>query len=513
MNDNRTTFTRLYRRAYSELEQGSKEEARRIAQSALDLQPDSAETHNLLGTIHLKLEGTEGKAEKYFEHALKFDPLNPHVYNNLGYIAWQRGDLDRAGKLFTRAIELAPRISRSYSNLARVLIDQKRIEAAIDVYRIGLEKKPRSKTTRLKLASLLESSGLYHDALTLYDEIIQIRPDHPVARYNRALLLLKQGHYKQGWRDFEWRFATGQIKYPGVISQQIPEWSEEPLAGKTLLINQEQGFGDAIQMIRYVPLLVKRGAKVLVRCRPRLDTLIKSVSGVSSTQNLFEPLDPTAMGIDYQMPMMSLPRLFDTRTDSIPLNVPYLHVDPVRQDYWKQRVGTGTFNVGLTWSGKSTQANNAQRSCALSDFAPLASIPNVRFFCLQKADQQEQAKMPPAGMEFIDFMPEMEDFSETAALMKCLDLVITVDTSIAHLAGALGHPVWTILWVRHCWRYSMDRSISPWYPTMRLFRQETEGDWSRVMQSVVVSLRETVGSSRTPDTKNKLPLRHKLRIS
>jgi hypothetical protein len=254
------------------------------------------------------------------------------------------------------------------------------------------------------------------------------------------------------------------------------------LEGRTLLLHSEQGFGDALQFIRYLPLVARRGARVFVECQEALQRLVQTMSADSTVVARGRPLPP----FDVHCPLLSLPRLFATDLASIPRDVPYLHADAAEAGVWRERLAdaSASLKVGLVWAGRPTHANDRNRTMKLAGFAPLARIPGVRFVSLQKGDAAAEAKSPPEGMELSDPTEELHDFADTAALVAALDLVIAVDTSVVHLAGALGKPVWVLLPFAPDFRWLLGRSDSPWYPTMRLFRQQRAGEWDYVIAEV-----------------------------
>jgi hypothetical protein len=252
------------------------------------------------------------------------------------------------------------------------------------------------------------------------------------------------------------------------------------------LLHSEQGFGDTIQFIRYAPLLARQGARVVVECQPELRSLLRGVEGVQHLLAQGEPLPP----FDLHAPLLSLPLAFGTRLGSIPAQVPYLKADPALAEAWRGKVaGDGRrLKIGLAWAGSPARKGDRQRSVSLSALAPLAAVKGADFYSLQKGPAAEQAKNPPPEMRLMDLTAELKDFADTAALIASLDLVISVDTAVAHLAGAMARPVWTLLEFVPAWRWLLDREDSPWYPTMRLFRQPSRGDWGSVVRRVAEAL-------------------------
>ncbi len=274
-----------------------------------------------------------------------------------------------------------------------------------------------------------------------------------------------------------------EIVQPRNIAQ--PQWNGESLDGKTILLHAEQGFGDTLQFIRYAPQVAKRGGSVIVECPIELSTILRGVEGI----NRIITKGDSWPSYDVQSSIMSLPLIFGTTPDTIP-SQPYLSVPPDRIAAWRERLGNpdARHRVGIVWAGRPEHKNDRRRSMRLDQFAPLTEIKSANFFTLQKGPAAAQAATPPPGMSLIDFTSDLHDFVETAALITNLDLVICVDTSIAHLAGAIGKPVWLLLPHAPDWRWMLNRTDTPWYPTMRLFRQPSPGDWPAVMADVTRAL-------------------------
>jgi hypothetical protein len=263
-------------------------------------------------------------------------------------------------------------------------------------------------------------------------------------------------------------------------------WDGSDPSGRTILIHTEQGFGDVIQFARYLPLLADKGATVILECNVALRALMSGVKGVSRVV----PAGMSLPDFDLHAPILSLPRALETTLESVPRDVPYVYVDPARDQRWRTRITPDAFNIGIVWWG-NTRPDPA-RSCPPDNLIELAGVArgkNVRFFSLQKGDLPPEARSLPTGLNLVDIGPELKDFADTAAAMGNLDLVITIDTAAAHLAGALARPVWTLLPWSPDWRWMLDREDSVWYPTMRLFRQEQRGDWAGVMRRVAAELR------------------------
>jgi len=298
-------------------------------------------------------------------------------------------------------------------------------------------------------------------------------------------LLLLQGDFKRGWQEHEWRWKCRDYPSPQRNFAQ-PLWDGSALERRTLLLHTEQGLGDAIQFIRYLPLVAQRGGKIIIECQAELRRLFQTMLEKCPIVVRGDPLP----AFDLHCPLLSLPLIFGTTLENIPQTVPYLHADAQDVKKWRERLDEHSphLKMGLVWAGSPTNKNDRSRSIKLQSLAPLGQVPGVRLLSLQKGAAAAEAKTPPMGMELVDYTQELTDFADTAALIANLDLLISVDTAVVHLAGAMGKLVWTLLPFSPDWRWLLERENSPWYPTMRLFRQQVIGDWDNVITRVASAL-------------------------
>jgi tetratricopeptide (TPR) repeat protein len=338
--------------------------------------------------------------------------------------------------------------------------------------------KPSLAEAHLCLGAALANRGQFDRAIAVYRDAIRIRPEYPAAHLNLALALLVTGNLEQGWPEYEWRQRCAAALAPRQFSQ--PAWNGENLDGKTILLHAEQGFGDAIHFIRYLPMVAKMGGKILLECQPPLIRLFQNFPGIER----IIPAGQASGHFDLHCALPSLPLMFRTALDSIPAPIPYLAADPHAVESWRTRIDQSgkQLQIGLVWAGSSENRNDRNRSIPLAKFSPLANPDRLRFHGLQVAP-------PPAnpGISVIDWSNHIKDFADTAALIANLDLIISVDTSVAHLAAAMGKKVWLLLPFPPDWRWLLDRTDSPWYPTIRLFRQHTPGDWDSVIRGLPVN--------------------------
>lgn len=445
---------------------------------AIRLQGDLAVAHSNLG-IALCERNEVDAAIACYQKAISLQPTYADAYANLGSALTRKGRIDEAIAACRKAISLQPTGAPGYNNLGVALAEQGDFETAIAAYRKAIELKSDYSDAHSNLGNAYAALGESHKAVRACQAAVKFAPHAVQAHWNLAVALLRAGQFEAGWEEYEWRWAA--YKRRGSLRFSNPTWDGSPLNGRTILLHAEQGFGDVIQFSRYVPLVAQLGGKVIFECPPELFELFKSLAGGAELIASGSPLPR----YDLHCPLMSLPRALKTRLDSIPPNVPYLAADSKRVQAWKSivRDSQNRMKIGLAWAGKPTHTNDRNRSMDLSQFATLSDCGAV-FHSLQKVPLTAH----PIQFEVIDHANQLTDFAETAALIANMDLIISVDTSVAHLAGALAKPIWLLLPHLPDWRWLTNRTDSPWYPTMRLFRQRAPGDWSAVIQEVVTVL-------------------------
>ena len=434
-------------------------------------------------------EKRPAEARELYTRALARDPRRAEAHFGLGTALYLCHDYPLALASLDQAIALSPDRAEGHVYRGRVLERLDRFTEAVASYDRALQLQPEAADTWVCRGVALGSVGRFHEAIESYERALRITPDLVAARWNQALLRLLMGDFEVGWKLFETRFELTPAPHdPRAIS--CPAWrGETSLEGKRIWVRPEpgDGFGDTIQFCRYVKLLEARGARVIFEVRASLRSLM---STLSPRLELIALGDPVASA-DCQCTLMSLPMAFCTHAPSIPAERGYLKAEPQRVAAWTQRIGTEGLRVGIAWQGHERWQLKG-RSMRLEQFAPLAVVPGARFVSLQKGTGTEQlaeVSFRERIRSFGDALDEGPDaFLDTAAVMMNLDLVITVDTSIAHLAGALGVPVWVALKTPTDWRWHLDREDSPWYPTMRLFRQRAPGDWAPVMEAMAAEL-------------------------
>ncbi|MGH8766540.1 MAG: tetratricopeptide repeat protein, partial [Burkholderiales bacterium] len=392
------------------------------------------------------------------------------------------GDHEGAARSYQRALSLDPDCVPAHLNLGVLLQLRGETAEAVLHFRRACELAPDSADAWLNLGFVLERGRDLRQARECYDRALAIDPDHIDARFNRSMVLLAQGDYAAGWEDYEWRWQASGFPRP---SYPQPEWDGAVLRGETVLLYTEQGFGDSIHFARYAALVAERGARVVLRCQAELQSLLRTVPGVSDVVT-----PEQAPAFDLHCSLLSVPRLFGTTPRTIPARIPYLRPDPARVEEWGAHMNAqaGFLKVGLVWASQSQMPTATQKSIALQALAPLSRARNVRFYSLQTGAAGSGAA-PLAPFALCDLAAGIRDFADTAAIMANLDLTLSVDTAAAHLAGALGRPVWTMLPYAPDWRWYPESRVTPWYPQMRLYRQQAPGDWGSVCAKVAQDLK------------------------
>lgn len=417
------------------------------------------------------------------------------AWNNRGLGLLNMGHPFDAVLNIDRAIALEPDTPEYHNNRGAALYDQEDADKALDAFKKALELRPVFPEALSNQGNVLKWKGKVLEAIESYRGAVAARPDYADAHLHLAFALLTAGLYEEGWKEFDWRWKVGQMPERGL---PIPAWEGESLEGKTLLFYGEQGFGDVLNFIRYASVIKEKfGGRVLVEVRLPLARLAATTPGVDGVVVFGEDMPKD---IDYALPMLSAPRICGTTVETIPWNGPYFKTHKYRVQLWRERLTRlpPGLLVGVCWAGMSRASQPAaesvdrRRSTTLNSFAPLAQVPGVSWVSLQKGPPSEQVKAPPMNMTIGDWTDECDDFADTAALIECLDLVITVDTAVVHLAAALGKPTWLLSRWDGCWRWLGNRSDSPWYPSLRQFVQPGPNQWEPLMQHVAEHFREFV---------------------
>lgn len=498
------------------LAQGRVEEALGLFRQALALQPDFPEAHNNLGNalkqagrpdeamaayaravalrpsfaeaqsnlgMCLQDRGQTDEAVACLERALALRPDLAEAHTNLGLALESRGQPDQAMECHRRALALRPDYPEAHNNLGNALKLAGRFGEAVDCYARALELRPGYAEAENNLGLALAAQGRVAESLAAFQRALALRPDFAQARWNKGITLLLKGDYAGGWPLYEarWQAIGPRARLPDFTE---PLWTgQQPLAGRTILLHHEQGLGDTLMALRYVPLLARQGARVVLQMPAALADMAAGVPGANSVVVEGGALPP----FDLQCPMMSLPLAFGTTLQDVPREIPYLYAPESRQAAWRERLGPHRRpRIGLVWSGSRSQAFD-QRPVPLRKLWPLLER-DADFISLQQEYRPEDETLLRGDDRIRDCAAELKDLADTAALVMQLDLVVTIDTAVAHLAGGLGKPVWLLLAFAADYRWLLEREDSPWYPSLRLFRQAGFGDWDPVLARLGTAL-------------------------
>jgi tetratricopeptide (TPR) repeat protein len=461
---------------------------------AIALQPTFAAAYNNRGLVLQALQSYQEAASSY-ERALALQPDFAEAHNNLGTAQCELGQAAAALASCSHALRLQPGMRGVHGNLGNALRDLQRPEEALAQYELAVLEAPQEADNHCRRGNALFDLKLIPDAMASYERAIGLNAQHAQTLFNKSVCLLLLGEFAQGLPLYEWRKELQPAAAPSLPG---PAWlGETDISGKTLFVYADQALGDTIQFCRYAKLAEQRGARVVFAVQPQMRELL---TGLSSTIRIVAPGEQ-AGGFDYHCALMSLPLAFRTTLADVAAAVPYLFAQPLRVAQWRQRIGVRGFKVGVVWQGSRNRID-VGRSVPLEMFSRLASIPGVRLISLQKGEGLAQGPKDLA-VEVLgdDFDTGAQAFLDSAAVMTQLDLIITCDTALAHLAGALARPTWVALKHVPDWRWLLDRADSPWYPSMRLFRQSRRGDWDGVFAAIhnaLVPLAQEAGSSTPP---------------
>ena len=431
-------------------------------------------------------EGYLDEAEKAYQDMLTICPEHCESLTMLGAVYLQQGRLDEAEKTYKDILVLQPQYCNAFTMLAMVYRQRRNYEEAASTLEASLKINPNQQDAFYNLALILQSMERDEEALLSFDHAIALNPSYADAYWNKALLKLRLGHYEEGWELYEWRWKTELKEFAPSFLQ--PLWlGQESLAGKTIFLHAEQGLGDTIQFCRYVSMVEALGAKVILAIPESLSKLTSTLKG--SFQIITDR--KLAIEFDYHCPLMSLPLAFKTTLETIPAGT-YLYADSIKKIQWKERLGVKTKpRIGVVWSGSREFKYDRKRSIPFDTFSTLLSSELAEFFDFHSLQREicTEYKHSLSRVSVKTHMTDLHDFSETAALISELDLVISVDTAVVHLAGALGKPVWVLLPYDPDFRWLTEREDSPWYPTARLFRQTQAGEWEGVIEAVSIALK------------------------
>ncbi len=466
---------------------------------ALDLYNEIIDSFpNHVGALHLAGQALLGRHDEgdldsainLFHRAIALDDRHADCHNDLGTALWNKHDIDTASMAFLRALELKPDFVQANFNLGNCYWLNGEVEQALQSYKRTVSLDDDWAQAWYMMANCLLTLGRTESALSCYNRVIDNPKICADASYGKSVALLKLGKWHEGWRLYERRIDTPALS--AFRNSRRPQWNGERDEKCILMVYGEQGLGDLLMYARFLNEVRQRVKHIILVCDRSLHRLLESLeTGIELVDKDAISGNLDQLHFHKKIAIMSLTRVLQITPDSIPNKLPYLNPDEISVRRWKDRLGSEKFNVGIVWSGNPEQKDDRFRSCPLDDFGILADVDGVQFYSIQKRESAEALDIN-AFPDLIDVMNEIEDFADTAALITAMDLVICVDTAVSHLAGALGKPVWNLLWVGHCWRYFENRDDSPWYPSMRLFKQTALGDWESVIRSVKIELLKQV---------------------
>jgi Flp pilus assembly protein TadD len=492
-----------YKQATALLTRGVYAESERYLREVLRIWPEHPGTLNNLGTAVWR-QGRAEEAEAYYRRGLELKPDDFGILNNLGNAIWEQGRPGQAVPFYRQALALRPDSPETQMNLGVALSDVGEFEEALRWIRASLQGRPDWPEAIDNFGMTLARQGKWDEAMRCFEQALRLRPDFPESRRNRAYAWMAQGDFRRGWPEYEWRLRCRNYQGPAV---NLPRWTGEDLAGRAILLHAEQGLGDTLQFLRFAPEVRRRGGRVILACPKPLVEIAARCPGVDHVQDAIFPLRECQV----HSPLMSLPVVLGTSPASLAVDVPYLSAEAERIERWRPSVEGSVaqfesrkerhdnrpgrlLKIGIAWQGNPRNRVDRWRSFPLHHLAHLGEIPGICLISLQKGEGTEQIveladrfpvavlRDPAGGTE------DRRSLLDTAAVMHHLDLVVTPDSAIAHLAGSLGVRVWLALPAVAEWRWMMDRDDSPWYPTMTLFRQSTPGDWDGVFRRMASNL-------------------------
>jgi len=454
---------------------GHPDDAVKLISKAISLNGEDAAYHANLALVRQSL-GRQTEAEDALRKAVQLAPQSINHHVTLGTFLLKQESYHEAADIFRKTLALDPVCFSAISGLATACEEMGQTEEAEAGYRKALETE-EVPSLHFNLGNVLRDQHRADEALAAYDRAIELDPEFAEAHVHKAFTLMLKGDMLPAWEEYEWRWQIPAFASTG-REFTAPVWTGDGLDGRTLLIETEQGFGDTLQFIRYAKLASETGGRIIVECRKAMRRLLESAAGINELALAGEPLPP----YDVHVPLLSLPRIFQTSLGTVPAHTPYLFASEDDIARWRRQLAhEEAVKIGIVWRGTAEKRGNPTRACPLAHFQPLIDLPGVKLFSLQKEYGDDDLPLPD-GIE--DLSPHLADFADTAAAMRALDLVITIDSAAAHLAGALGQPTWVLLSTGSDWRWLMDREDSPWYPSIRLFRQTQPREWTDVLARV-----------------------------
>jgi tetratricopeptide (TPR) repeat protein len=464
------------------------DEAITVYRKALQLKPDYPEALNNLG-LALTEQGHFDQATAVFRKALELKQDYADAQTNLGVALAAQGSVEDAKAAHLGALRRQPGSSKALVNLGHLLQEEGELDAARGYILEALAISPESPEALLNLGVNCWLRGRFDEAETYYRQAVVARPNFADAHFDLGMLLLLRGRYEEGWSEYQWRWRTTTFRNSRP-SFSLPEWDGKPINHKSILIHAEQGLGDTIQFSRFLSLVGPRSnaSRVVFECQPQLVSVLATLHAPGVQMVASEEMDVSSEAFDFHLSLLDLPFILQS-FHPLPQGAPYLHADDALRGWWNEKLPRDRkIRVGLAWAGSPRHFYDQHRSIPPAMLTSILTLPNVQFVNLQ-VEQSPNFSLRELGAAMLDFTKDLTTFGHTAGLISELDLIISVDTAVAHLAGALGRPVWTLLPFVPDWRWGLESEKTPWYPTMRLFRQSKAGTWEDVLEHVAILLR------------------------
>jgi len=462
---------------------------------AISLRPDYAQAYNTMA-FSLERQNLYDQAVENYRQTIRLEPSFVEAYNHLGVVLSGQGKNDEAIKNFKLALQYDPHYAEAYNNLGIALKEREHFAEAMDNFDRAIRLDPQFFEAYYNLANSLRDKGQCTEGIKNYQQAVRLKPDYAQAHWNMSLTHLLNGDFIEGWKGYRWRRNADLKILTDYNRTGKPRWDGSSFKSKRLLVHYEQGLGDNIQFARFLPMVKARGGTVIFETLKLLIGLLRDFPGVDELIE-YHPDQKLSVQFDVYTSLFDLPNIFGTTLETIPSEVPYIHADPAKVEYWRNKLSGDDFKVGIVWAGSPEHGNDRYRSCSLKSFSLLAEIEGVQLYGLQKGQAAHQMDEYAGTIKVTNISEYFDDFTETAAAIQSLDLVISVDTSVLHLAGAMGKPTWALLPYAPEWRWMLKRQDSPWYPTMRLFRQKERGQWKPVFENISRELRILVGEHKS----------------
>ncbi|MCI4399273.1 MAG: tetratricopeptide repeat protein [Campylobacteraceae bacterium] len=455
-----------------------------VAAAAIKKFPNEYEAHLALGNLFASVKAFDKSISPYLK-AIELAPSKAPAYNNIGVAYKELGDNQKSLTAYQKALQINPNNAAAHNNIGNLLRNIGDTDAAIRHLDYSIKLNPMYANAYSNLGAVYKELKDYDAAIVYYKKALELNPEHTDANFDMALIELSHGNYRSGWEKYEHR-----LKMPELLSKtykyKTPMWKGENLRGKTIILQNEQGFGDNIMFIRYVPNFLALGAEVIIRTRPELVKLFETIDGVAKVCSEDENTMPEH---DFYIPLLSCPYRFDTQLDSIPAKFPYLHPN-------KEHINIGfddsKTNIGIVWSSSRTNKDFKNKYIGIQNYVELLNIEQTKWFSLQAGEDASQIQKEGFEGRVVDLSSELIDFSATAAIIDTLDVIITTDTSVAHLCGAMNKETYVLVPKPADWRWMQDGDSTPWYPSLKIFRQTQKGSWKEPISAIAKLLRQRI---------------------